>query len=288
MKKALLVFVALLTLTAGLFAQYGYGNEKQIEFFVTGGYGLGSLNGTSEYADTWSAYILNPVNESDLITLQNKNSFSLGIGLTYYLSPNFGIQIGGGYFAPKADVFSDWNINWHWTSSGETFSDAGSWDAIAEGAKLTSIPLYLNLVGRYDTGTFGLYASAGPAVFFNNFSADSSSIYGDYGLLWIFEFIDWFDIPVFIPETKWTGFGFDAGAGFDIKFSPSVAFVVDARYFYCGKKDLFWTFQPGTYSGFNGILEYTYDDLTGADEHIGPLSVNPSFFSITGGLKLFF
>lgn len=302
MRKSLLVFLALLTFSAVLFAQYG--DEKKIEFTITGGYGIGTLNGTSAYADTWGpAGALDLVNEGTAIALTNKNTFTLGASFSYFITPNFGIQLGGAYFGPKADVTSDWT--WDWTTGILSDSKSGSF-AVTE-AKMTSIPLYLNLVGRYQAANFDLYASGGPTIYFNKFNADANAIYSDTAYFGWAQFIDYFFVPLTIPETSWTGFGFNVGGGFDYKFSPSVAFVVDARYYYCppykdAAGDFFkWTWVPGTYSGepyyydarsWGLTLFDDWDFSSGYNAYMeartSTLTFNPSFFTITGGFKFFF
>ncbi len=289
MRKSLLVFLALLTFSAALFAQYG--DEKKIEFSIMGGYGIGSLNGTSSYSDSWGTFFTDVINESTLITLTNKNTFALGANFSYLFTPNFGIQVGGGYFAPKADITAAYDFNWSSSFFGDSDSVTGSWPT-PEGAKLTSIPLYLNLIAKYKTGTFSIYGTAGPTLYFNKFSADSYSIFGKqyfYGL-----WLDYFQIPIMIPETSWTAFGFNAGAGFEVNISPSVALLVEGRYFYAPKKDFAWTWLTGTYDGVpywadgGWFTGWTWTDWSGAESLTTTLTVNPSFFTITGGFKFFF
>jgi len=299
MRKSLLALCALLLFSAALlFAQY---DEKKSEFTILGGYGLSSLNGVSNYSDTWNAFYVSPFNQAAAISLANKNTFTLGASFAYFFTPNVGIQLGGAYFSPKADVTSSWSFNWTATTSQ---SDSQSGDFPATQAKMTSIPLCLNLIGRYDMGSVSIFASAGPAIYFNKFNADAYSILGGSSIWYSWQWLDYFQIPVTIPDTSWTGFGFDAGLGFDIKFSPSVAFTVEGRYFYCPSKDFSWAWVSGTYSG----QPYYYDgraagftwfdnwifadsDLNGAG---GPasktttLTVKPSFFSISGGFKFYF
>ncbi len=292
MKKVLLLALVLLTFSAGLFAQYGYGDEKKIEFSITGGFGLSSLDATSSYVDEWGPFHhLQSVYEYTDFTMAKKNSFTVGASLSYYFTPNFGVQIGGAYFAPKTDIFSDWGFTWNWYG----YSDVSDNDTfgLTEGS-FTSIPLYINLIAKYSMGSIDFFVSGGPAIFFNKFEADATSIYGDsvyYSYWWGSEqYIDFFAIPVFIADQSWTGFGFNVGGGFDFRFSPSIALTVEARYFYAPSKDLFWTWQTGTYTSFEyGWFDgWVYDDFTNAQEHTTALTIKPSFFSFSGGFKFFF
>jgi opacity protein-like surface antigen len=291
MRKSLLVLCALLLLSAAVFAQY---DDKKIEFSLTGGFAMASLAATSQYADTWDYFLLDPVNESTTITMANKNSFTLGASFAYFFTPNFGVQIGGAYFGAKPAITSDWAIDWRWTTTGITYNDSGSWAATQ--GNLSTIPIYLNLIGKYKTGSFDIFASAGPTLYINSFDGTARSIYGGAFVWWIFEWIDWFDVALDIPKTSWTSFGFNAGGGFDLYISPSIALTVDARYFFCPKKDLFWHWGAGAYEGFNGNFNRTFTDIffndpsdpISAANLTTALKVNPSFFSIGGGFKFFF
>jgi len=285
MRKSLLALCALLLFSAALFAQY---DETKTEFALTGGYALGNLAATSAYSDTWGPYnYLQSVNENTAISLANKNSFTLGANLSYFFTPNIGIQIGGAYFAPKGDVTSDWNFTWNWYGY-DSVSDNGSF-AMTQG-KLTTIPIYLNLIAKYRMGSVEIFGTAGPTIFFNSFEATASSIYGDSYYYGFGQMVDFFEIPIQIPKTTWTGFGFNAGAGIDFKFSPSVALTLEARYFYCAAKELSWTWTTGTYSSFEygNFQDWTYNDFSAAESLTTTLKVNPSFFSFSGGFKFYF
>ena len=288
MRKSLLVFCALLLFSAALFAQY---DEKKIEFSLTGGYALGNLAATSAYSNTWSYYYIQSMNANTAITLANKNSFTLGANFSYFFTPNVGIQVGGAYFAPTGDITSDWNFTFNWYGYSST-SDNGSF-AMTQG-KLTSIPIYLNLIAKYRMDPIEIFASAGPTIFFNSFEATASSIFPEsiYQAYWWgwHQWVDFFEIPIAIQKTNWTGFGFNVGGGFDIKFSPSVALTVEARYFYCAPKELSWTWTTGTYSSFEYgyFSNFNYSDFSTEEGLTTTLKVNPSFFSFSGGFKFYF
>jgi opacity protein-like surface antigen len=288
MKKALLVLFSLLILSAGLFAQYG--DEKRIEFSILGGYGIGSLNGTSFYSDSWGDFFTDDIFESTDIILTNKNTFSFGANFSYFFTPSVGVQIGGGYFAPKADIAAEYLFDWSSSFFGDSDTVSGTWGT-TDGAQLTSIPIYLNLVARYRGSSFSVYGTAGPTLFINKFTADSYSIFGAEYFFALF--LDYFQIPLMISES-WTAFGFNVGAGFQYDFSPSVGFLVEGRYFFAPKKDFLWTWETGTYSGvpysyaggyFNNWIFTDFSDFM---DLTSPLTVNPSFFTIMGGFTFHF
>ncbi len=289
MKKRLALVLAVLAIPALAAAQDG---GKKWEFTFLGGAGFGSLDAGSSYQYTYSSLLIETINESTAIQMAGKNAFSLGLGVAYFLTPNFGVRLGAGYFAPKADVASSYAFSWQSTFLGLSDSLTGNWPATE--ARLTSIPVFLNFVGRYRAGRIGLFAGAGPAVYLNTFKADAYALwtsYFHYG-----EFIDYFRIPVSVPETSWSGLGFDAEAGFEFEAAPAISVVVQGTYFYCPRKTLAWHWAPGVYDGepywaaddrfasvgFGGSLPEFYDSLT------GPLKINPSFFALTAGLRLHF
>jgi len=286
MIKSLWVLCALLFFSAALFAQY---DETKSEFSLTGGYALGNLAATSAYFEAWSYYYLDSVSANTAIAMANKNSFTLGANFSYFFTPNVGIQIGGAYFAPTGDVTSDWNFAYYWYEDEWVNSDNGSF-AMTQG-KLTSIPIYLNLIAKYRMGSVEIFGTAGPTISFNSFEATASSIHGDsvyYG--GGYQLLDFFEIPIQIPKTSWTALGFNVGAGIDFRFSPSVALTLEARYFYCAAKELSWTWIPGSYSSFYyGLFhDSNYTDFSKEENLTTTLKVNPSFFSFSGGFKFYF
>jgi hypothetical protein len=73
--------------------------------------------------------------------------------------------------------------------------------------------------------------------------------------------------------------------------TPTIALTIDARYFFCGAKELDWEWQGGTYSGFNEVfIDWEYDDadFKNAEDATTALKIKPSFFSIRAGIKIYF
>jgi hypothetical protein len=84
--------------------------------------------------------------------------------------------------------------------------------------------------------------------------------------------------------------GVNPGAGFGVKFSPSLALVVEARYFFCPKKDLVWMIATGTYDGifYTTIKGVNFDagDAEFVAGNTTTFQVNPSFFMVAAGIKI--
>jgi hypothetical protein len=149
----------------------------------------------------------------------------------------------------------------------------------------------VNFIGRYRMGIWEVFGAAGPAIYFNSFKADAFASYADsyYSTFyWGWEqAFDAFQIPLRVDKT-WVGFGFNIGAGLNIRFCRAAAFTVEARYFACPAKDLGWEWKTGTYAGLNQVwTDYSFssDAALGAAGMTTALRVKPSFFAIMAGLR---
>ena len=87
----------------------------------------------------------------------------------------------------------------------------------------------------------------------NSFQANSSMGMGDAFSVryivgiepnvysWDVDYIDAYQIPVYIPETKWNALGGNIGVESSIFISKSVSLFLDVRYYLCPKKEMSWT-----------------------------------------------
>ena len=76
-----------------------------------------------------------------------------------------------------------------------------------------------------------------------------------------------------------------------------MAFLVEGRYFFAPKRDFAWTWTTGTYDGvpyafdggsyalFKGI---SFSDFSDVESKTTVLTINPSYFTIMGGIKFIF
>jgi opacity protein-like surface antigen len=297
-KKGFLSLAILLVFITFSLAQTA--DERKFELNLLGGFALSQLDGTSIYSDSWSLGSYDITEDTDLAVKAKGSASFLGF-FSFYVMPNFGFQVGFGYLQPKIDTESSFAYTYN-----DTVENA-NWTG---DSNLSVIPLSFNLIGRYESGNFGLYASGGGTLFMNKFNADSfvGFGWGEYSYyclyIWIWPYyyyvcyydydIDAFKIPVQIEDTSWTAFGGNIGAGFDYKIAQNIALVVDARYYFCPKKEFDWEWQPGTYTSifYEEFTSYNLSqslfDALEVDTKTTSLTVNPSFFIFSAGIKILF
>jgi len=288
MKKMLMTFLVVLTLASLTRAQMP---EQRFEFSISGGYAITSVKGLSTYADTWPAYLFGDVTETTNITANSKGAPFFGAGFKYFFTPNFGLGLDFGYMKAGIDTIADFNFDYgslstaSWTSAGNS---------------LTSIPISLNLIGRFGDGPLQFFVEAGPTLYFNDAKINSSLGYGvnwtSYDYPYTTSHLDALQIPmngfdVKSGKTSWTGFGANAGLGVSFMFSPSIGLNLEGRYFLNPTRDFDWQLVTGTYSGvFGGAtgFDFTSDDASYILDNslLTTFKVNPSFFQVMLGLKI--
>jgi len=291
MKKPLLGLLILLVLSLAAFAQ----NEflPRFELHAVGGYGLSQFKGDSIYSYEWNYMLLQSVKEVTLVSMKAQGGLFLTGGASFFFHPNFGIQIGGGYFSSNVPNTGSFTFAWQSTEDPSVITEEATWNG---DGKMTTIPLFLNIVGKFRLDMVNVFLTAGPTLYLNSFESNSFVGFGDsyYTIILPYEYqwVDAFQIPVSIPKTSWKSFGANFGLGIDIEVSPGVAITAEGRYFLIPMKNLTWQWIPGTYDSifydnFAG-WEYTEDDLADFQQEMKPLEVKPSFFSFALGLRLTF
>jgi opacity protein-like surface antigen len=291
MRKITFLIGVFLFLSFSVFGQQM--SWPRFEVNIAGGYGLAQYKGTSTYHDEWSYQYLDYVRETTDLSMKAQNAFALSAGFSYFFTPMIGIQLGGGFFSSKVPIDGSFSFTHKWTTGSTVYDNSKTWGG---DGKLSTIPLYLNLVGKFRTKIVDISLSAGPTMYFNSYEANSFIGFGDtlYFVIYpyAYQYVDAFQIPVEIPKTSWTSFGGNFGIGFDFKVSQTIAIVLEGRYFLMPKKSLNWEWVPGTY---NGIIyeqfenwEYTAEDLQLYQEKTTPADVKPSFFSLSLGVKFAF
>jgi opacity protein-like surface antigen len=217
-----------------------------------------------------------------------------GASGSYFFSPSLGVQLSGGYLKSDVPMAADFTMAWTWSSQagGGGANQSAGWTGPGS---LSVMPVCLNLIARFGSGSLDAYVSGGPTLFNNSFQASTTVGYGiswtqSTGTTLTQQWIDALPIPADIPKTSWTAFGGNAGAGLGFKFSSSLALVVEARYFFCPKKDLSWLLSPGTYSGifYTTIKNQVINDadIEFMSGNMTTFQVNPSFLLIAAGIKI--
>jgi len=288
MKKMILILFVILALASLTRAQMP---ERRFELNIFGGYAMTSVKGLSTYSDTWQAYLFGNVTETTDISANSKGAPFFGAGFKYFFTPNLGLGLDFGYLKSGIDTIADFNFDYGSTSTA-------SWTST--GNSLTSIPISLNLIGRFGEGPIQFFIQGGPTLYFNDAKIDSSLGYGvnwvTYSYPYTYSHLDALQIPlngfdVKSGKTSWMGIGGNVGLGVSFMFSPSIGLNLEGRYFLNPTRDFDWELVTGTYNGiFGGAtgFDFTADDAQYLFDNnlITTFKVNPSFFQVTLGLKI--
>jgi opacity protein-like surface antigen len=284
MKKCLCL-VASLSIFAGLALAQDV-PWKRIEFDLLGGFGLSQAQPSSTANRNYSYVNLSSIIANNTISGEAKINIFLGGFMSFFFSPAIGVQAGIGYF--NVDVPNQTAFNFSWSET-TTQSLQASWDGTG---RLTTIPLNLNVAAKLRMGRLEIFLSAGPALFINLFQATATA-----GASTLIRYsashydVDALPADLEIEETTWISFGGDAGAGIGLRLIDNLGIFMDARYYYCPKKDLSWTWLPGTYTGLRHLLvnvDTPADVFTSVQGSTTAYGVNPSLFRISGGIKILF
>ncbi len=271
------------------------GPFSKIEIGLFGGYASTFKMGPANYYSEWYADLLTDVAENTDISVPAKGGLSYGGSFTYFFTPNFGVQVVAGHLSPAVATASDFTFSatWDSTAGGGTFDQSASWTGKSS---LSATVFSLDAVGRFGEGSLTYSLFGGLTLFRCSFQASGTV---GYGVTWeqqvgdtVSQYVDALPIPAEIPMTSWTGIGFNVGLGISYQLSSSLALSLEARYYDGGLKNLSWTFTPGSYDGmFAGTIKQlavTADDVSYIASYTTTLPVNPSFFQITGGIKILF
>ena len=266
------------------------------EFRLTLGLSVPGGASDSQYRDEWTQDLLSKVVDLGTITALSPSAFSCQGTASYFLSERFGVQVGLGIYSESLTSSSDFGINY--TKSGTFGSKSASWPGTG---RLTSIPLSLNAVYRRAGAKWSFYASAGPALYFNSYRADSMSGFGVSDTVRVRVFVppNWVEtviqeldalpVPLAVPATTWVKLGYNIGGGADFSLGEQWALTAEIRYFKCPARDFEWTWTPGAYNGIMGVLTdwpFTAVNAVYAAAHTTPTTVRPSALRIAVGVKL--
>ncbi|MCJ7643577.1 MAG: hypothetical protein MUP28_03745, partial [Candidatus Aminicenantes bacterium] len=271
---------------------------QKFELSLYGGYALTQVNGQSNYTATWSSWYLDSATETTNITGKSPGAGSIGASFAYFFTPNFGIQLSGEFLLKgNIPMKSHFNFDYTWYT-GSSYNETADWKGTGG---LNSIPLSLDLVGRFGGGTIGGSVSAGATLFMNSFEADSAIGFGVTQIWrtyywWGYtdtQAVDALRIPAVIDKTSWTAFGGNLGASMTFKMSGKIGLFLDSRYFLCPAKEFDWGFVLGSYDGifYDTITGFEFDqdslEFIAEGNKMKRFKVNPSFFRIAAGIKFY-
>jgi len=146
--------------------------------------------------------------------------FEAGVDLIFYLTPNVGLGIGGGYL----ESFSKSIVN---LTKG---SDTGT---ITSKPHVSAVPLRASLYLSLPLGTSASLVLQGGAGYYLAHYEDDFTI--EEGLYWL-------DL---VNKANATGIGFHGGLGVEVNFGPNFALVLEAQA------------RSAVISGFEGTFEYS-------------------------------
>jgi len=278
-------------------APEGDASWNRFEIRVLGGYGRTPAAGASSFSRTSSSTYYAHIAASDAFTFDPSSAASAGAWCTYLLTPSLGIEAGFGYLRSTARGRADFRL--------EYFRDAAATVRAAwtGQGQMTAVPLCLNLAARLAVGGVAFRASAGVSLFLNSYLAGMTggveavqAVYTSSGgdpsaPILADEKLDGLAVPLTTPDTTWTALGANAGAALDVRIGRTAALSFEARYFHGPSKEIAWSWAPGVYAGIGGAVaswNFTADAADAAGRATTRLSVDPSFFSVSAGLRFSF
>jgi hypothetical protein len=253
---------------------------KQGEISLYAGFGHSRARGSSFYHLGWASGASPNAETNTSISASSKDAIYFGAFFSFFIDRDVGFQTGFGYL--KSDVPNTAVFDLSTVSGKAALRD--SWPGTGE---ITAVPLCLNVAGRFGDGKFRMGVTVGVALFLNSFFADS---YAGAAVIPALpeETFDAFRIKIAVEDKTWSALGGNFGWSGDFQLSSKLALTAEARYFFCPIKTLYWTWIPGDYAGLLGNFPiWNFDKTSAADaeSRTSPLSINPSFFTVSIGIK---
>lgn len=292
MKKAfrLLGIITLIFCFSGLLSaqiQRPVNKPFKIEVGINFGSTLGYSITESAYTDAWDGYDVFNVTETGNITSELSTPLSFGGNVSLITNMGIGVQFALDYNM-NSDItgLSTYNVihSDHYTYYDR--QNSSEWDVTGTAKMMV---LSLNFIYKYQGGMFCPWFAAGGSYFSGNIEASSLVGWGFEDPWYDFDYLD-FTVDV---NEDLSGVGFNVGGGFDIHFTPSVAFTVEARYFILKKHELNWaTDAGGQHKSYIWEVTYTINNPSNIEDNMNDLidsfEFNPSFPKIAAGFKFSF
>jgi hypothetical protein len=293
--KRFLVTILLLSLAARSMAQTDVPGKFALRILT--GLSQTRVSESSKYEDQWNQELLSKIVEQDSIAPKSGQAVYLGAFLSYFLRPDYGLEAGLGYFKVDVPNTTSFHSEYTWTSGKKETKDAG-WTGTGD---LMVIPISLNGFGRWQKAKIEVYGAGGLTLFWNAFQSLALAGFSVSEIAYIqtsnppqttvIQSVDALRVGLEIEKKSWLAIGANIGGEFDYRITDKFGLTLGARYFLCPKKDFEWKWKPGIYDGISNIItgwEFTSLNAKYAEAKTKPpLRVNPSFFQIGLGIKLY-
>ncbi len=297
MRKRFLIPAVLLFLADGSWAQTNFSDK--LVLCLTGGLSVIGINESSSYRDEWKLELLSRITEQNQITAKSKNALFVGVSLSYFIRPNFGLEAGLGFFQAEIPNSTAFQAEYAW-SSGATFTRNAEWAGTGD---IRVIPISLNISGRSQKKKIEVFGSAGLTLFWNAIRSTAAGGFCISEVAYIqtyappnwektvIQSVDALPVTLEIEKSSWVSPGLNVGGGIDFRLSAKTGLIAGFRYYLCPKKDFEWKWKPGLYDGIDGNItdwEFTRDNAKYAASRTTPaFKVNPTFLQVGLGIKLF-
>ena len=258
--------------------------------FRVGG-AISLLSSSTMWSRSWQADALEVTQEVGDQSIEGDNAFLFNGSVAVFITPRFAIEGMFGYHKMDASVSSSYSETHYWWDDERTGPYGNTFSYSSEGS-LSVVPININGLYQMDSWrSFSFYLSGGLSIAPCNFEADAFT-----GLVhYVTMSYPFLDVQIFDViqdaqlriDRSFTSVGFNIGGGADIKISSSLSVNIEARYIHLQKKNYTWGMRAGTYEGrFGRRWNFNEDFVRGFGNNYltHALVVNPSIFSISGGI----
>jgi len=271
---------------------FGFG--VQWEFFLAGSYDISSLNNT--YNQSFSPEFIGDNCElsevSNIVNFDGKNSSGLLVGTNFLFNGNFGIQAvvvfhktkltgAGNLYSSHLEYTALYPPDYAPTEVASDFSI----DLPDTDGQFKQFTAALNLLARFDLGS-GINADLSGGLSFFRTKGEASTL--GYSYYWLgghsVLFSEFFQLSFDMePKTK---LGLNIGGALNVRIKNFLSLFAAARYFYCPGINADITLKE-ILNLRELISPQTLEEIT-AVMRPGSIKINPSFLSLSCGIKLNF
>jgi len=256
-----------------------------------GGGAFSLFSSSTRWDRSWGFRRLEVAQEGGSQSIEGNNAFLFSGSVAVFITPQFAIEGIVGYVSANAPIRSTYNETHYWWDPFRRGPYSNSYNYSTDGS-LSVVPISLNGLFQVETWrSITPYISGGLSIAPSKFKADTytgfvHSVYIAEGQL-----VDVIQNAQLKIDRSFTSLGFNIGGGADIKITSSLAINVEARYIHLQKKNFAWGMMAGTFQGMFGRRWDFNEDFVRefGNKYLGhALTVNPSIFSISGGITIRF